>query len=137
MGKPLSQLWAAVGESNLDVAEGLFGSGQWRSAISRSYYSAYASAHAVAIHLDQRVPLRGNWSHGKLPDALQDALKTLRVSDPGWKWVAMSDKQDLTECFNVRVLADYVPNAVFDIKGAEVAIRCARRLNRRRKEILS
>lgn len=127
--------WARLGRENLHVAQRLQENQQWRSCISRAYYSAMASSHAILMQLGQQPPDRGNWSNERLPAMLFAVLKAIDPRDGGWVAAAKSIRLDLGNLWMFRLQADYRPAATINELLADEAVKCARRLARQRERL--
>lgn len=127
--------WADIGRENLRVAELLLRNGSWRSCVSRGYYSAMATAHALLIRLGMTPPERGNWPNPGLDAMLFAVLKSRSPSDGAWIAAAKVHRIELANCWAFRLQADYAPRAVLSERVARESIKGARRLRFRWESI--
>ncbi len=103
----LPQAWLAAAVSGLDAARALRRQHP-RSSASRSYYAAFAAAHAVMTHLRAWHRRRAHFKHGEVPAELRWTL----LHDPALgfnKFTADVYQQQLEDAYAYRVKADYMP----------------------------
>ncbi|MCH7812566.1 MAG: HEPN domain-containing protein [Planctomycetes bacterium] len=86
----------------------LFEGKRWRSALSRAYYAAYAKVVAVLLSSGMTPPARGNPGHRSMPDLI---LNNMRSLDSGSR-ARLSGQ--MATLYNLRLVADYQPDAVVD-----------------------
>ena len=123
--------WAIVGKENLSVAQQLFEHEKWRSCVSRAYYSAMATTHAILIlHCRAMPPERGNWSNQSLPVILFDQLKGMHGRSAKWHTAVKMHRNDLNNCWTNRLLADYRPLSHVTGEAAWESLKVARRLRK-------
>lgn len=120
--------WGEIGHANLRAAQVLFAQELWRSCVSRAYYSAMASSHAILIHLNRTPTELGNWPNPRLPTALSAALGGGNSRDHRVRVVALSHRRELSDCWGYRLQADYSPLADVGGQIATQAVVCARNL---------
>ena len=126
MATAIVNSWSSCASENLRAAQVLLGAGHYRSCISRAYYSACASAHAILLTLGHTPPVQGNWSNPQLPAVLGAAVGRSGPHRRGADAILL--KQDLGESWMLSLLADYRPQAVVDAGMAEDSLLRARRV---------
>lgn len=103
-----SVCWLQLANSNHVAAGLLRQAGQHRSSVSRSYYSVYAAAHAVALHAGMTVDGKfapNNWGHNRMIHVFWQS--TARVGLPVARRNAY--KIYFEDCRDARTKSDYVP----------------------------
>jgi HEPN domain-containing protein len=118
--------WLDLSEENLRTAEHLFKEESRRACISRSYYAAFAAAHAALIYAGYEPPAHGNWPNPRLPAILEDALARREVRPQ--RAVVKQLAEDLRRCWQARLRADYSARATIDQSMARGSVTTARRL---------
>lgn len=110
--------WRKLAWDNAWAARKLIQDGAWRSAVSRSYYALYS---AIVERVERLGPFgggRANPSHDKLP-GLIDQVKNLDGLE------RKQLRKQVKQLFRMRVMADYLPDAVIDKDFAKEALsRC-------------
>jgi uncharacterized protein (UPF0332 family) len=106
-----------------------------RSAISRFYFAAYSAAHATMIASGQPAPDRGNWAHETLATHFRSVLtrgsRAIRLRD------ASVFSSQLSDLYNMRIVADYGAAKSVDRAAAVDARRLAGPLVRLAERILN
>jgi hypothetical protein len=131
MGEIAAKQWAEIGRANLRDAQELFAREAWRSCVSRAYYSAMASSHAILIHLNRTPPELGNWPNPRLAAALSAALGGGNSKDHRVRVIALTHRSEIATCWSYRLQADYSPTARMTDSIARRAVECARNLSAR------
>ena len=123
--------WQQVGRQNLLDAVSMIDRGSIRSAISRAYYSAVASTHAILLVRGYSAPERGNWSNQQLPDTVREAIRAIAPRDSACQTSAKITREELAHTWALRLQADYNPESRLSLEAARDAVKCARRLAQR------
>lgn len=112
--------WLTLANENLHAAGKLRELECWRSCVSRSYYAAFAGAHAALLALGRSQPREtmGTWSHASLGGTLKTDTQAAGLRERE----ANSLKNSLAIAKNLRESADYVPKHTVDKSSAMTAI---------------
>lgn len=112
-----SSTWGSIARDNRTAAKDLMRGRQYRSCISRSYYSLYSEltdrlvAQRVQVHA-----LRENPAHSDLPRLVDNNLKGLNTED------RRRVKKAIELLYKLRVSADYYPGQTIDAGAAVRAL---------------
>lgn len=123
----MPQQWLKCAQDNFNAADSLRAAGFVRSAVSRSYYAAFAAAHAIILAVEPTsIGERGNLRHGAIHAALFHSLRTAR--HPRRVSEVLADR--FQRAYHHRVAADYKPRAVIPSGSLTEAFDAARNLIR-------
>ncbi|MFN0131036.1 MAG: HEPN domain-containing protein [Phycisphaerales bacterium] len=122
MSEPLAaiQAWRSCADSALEAATKLVESHP-RSSVSRSYYAAFAAAHAFLLSKGEtpRAEL-DTWTHESIGSHVGTVLSR---SHP--HYLVASMRSSIDECKRLRVIADYGPLLTLESRDAKQARRLA------------
>jgi uncharacterized protein (UPF0332 family) len=99
--------------------ESLFQDARWRSAVSRSYYAAYAAVSGAWEGLAQYPKGRFGPSHDRLPKLVMTYLTELRFYERARVVKAAR------RLYRQRISADYEPPELVELEEARIAIQDA------------
>lgn len=109
--------WRQVATENFSAALELV-QHHWRSALSRTYYAAYARITAGLERIGVTFPDgQEGPSHKKLPALVENSFT--RAGNPGWRLSVL-----ISELYRLRIMADYRPSTNI----SAVAVRDAARM---------
>ena len=116
--------WLAMAEESARAATLLLDDGLYRSAASRCYYSAYASATALLHQAGEVPPVintvpRDAWTHAHTRRLMQQKLRPLIRSD-GFRNRLVSS---LSRLYKLRLVADYDGRQSVAHAAVEAALR--------------
>jgi hypothetical protein len=111
--------WSEIARENLVVAKLLSQDSRWRSAVSRSYYAAYASVANALNGLAEYPENRFGPSHDTLPSLVMTYLTGIPYQQR--RKVAEAARQ----LYRYRVAADYEPPTTVDASFARLALQNA------------
>ncbi len=89
--------------------------GHYRASVSRSYYAAFAAAHAMLIRTGVSTPrlIEGTWSHRDLPTTFVNDAGVVR------RFGRKSDRQAMLRAirrlYSSRIEADYRPGIAIEV----------------------
>jgi len=124
--------WLTMAANSFEGARVCHEMKNYRSGISRAYYSMYQAATAICLHagLTPR-PDKCNWTHDVTAENFGNAgLKKLL----GKRSIPL--RQDTMRSYAARCDADYNPNARIDAKAGRDAMRFAGTFLRVAKEVI-
>ena len=104
--------WLTLAEENAAAGEQLRSRERLRASTSRYYYAAYQAAHALLFTtpLKSTVPMKGNWDHSPLMNAVKDgAIRHFKFEERA----AEQLRRRLRAAMDARIIADY--GAGFDL----------------------
>jgi hypothetical protein len=119
--------WLEMAEENAKSGDQLLNRERMRAATSRFYYAAFQAAHATLFTtpLKASIPVKGNWDHGPLANALKDGA----VRHLGFNAVASEQlRKRLVGAMHARVVADYGAGATLQQSSIDAAQKAARQL---------
>lgn len=112
---------------NMEAARLLFDQKKWRSAISRAYYAAFASAHAIGLHAGEKPrPPFGTWTHRSLPGVLHQGIR--RIAGEDRRSLRSVLVRHLEQVQRMRGIADYQPMVIVGREEARDSIHQAARI---------
>jgi uncharacterized protein (UPF0332 family) len=131
--RTISQAWLSAAEDSLYAADRLHKDGQFRSSVSRSYYSAYSFPAAALVRQPgvTFVDDREGPQHEPLSDMVAEHLKQTLPRN-----VSKRVRTEIRALYAARLDADYRPRvsvgnaaAMVALKSAAVIATSVRRLN--------
>ncbi|HHN78736.1 MAG TPA: HEPN domain-containing protein [Phycisphaerales bacterium] len=130
--KQLANHWLVVAKTNLDTAAWVKNTGDFRSAASRAYYSAFSATHAVVYALGSHPVLRDRVSlpHGKIPGELRWTLRHHLPHTNGAHRNSDLYKDQIEDAYSTRILADYHPQANIREEQVDDSLDAARSIIR-------
>lgn len=119
----LARNWMHMAENNLTAAAILLQNGNYRSAISRSYYAGYSAMNApvARVRPDRINPDRAP-EHREIRSSLGLEVEDL-IDSTAAAGAKGSLVRGLQACWNFRVQADYRPMSIIDENAARAALR--------------
>jgi uncharacterized protein (UPF0332 family) len=123
--------WTTVATDNYRAASTLADARNWRSAVSRAYFAAYARASAALVEAKVTMPpTREGPSHRGLPSLINRTLG--RLGGGRWRLIGL-----VHGLYNLRVAADYRPSVSVESGDARQALRMMADVFQLTKELLN
>ena len=109
--------WNDLAKDNQTAASKMLRAQRWRSSVSRAYYAAYSAATERLVHHRITMPAgRTNPTHSALPNLIKYNLTSLSYPLRGQMANAVK------KLYNLRLMADYMPEVVVGETEARVAL---------------
>jgi uncharacterized protein (UPF0332 family) len=109
--------WDDLAQDNTLAANETFDKHRWRTCISRAYYAAYSAVTQQLVAQGVTMPKsQQNPHHASLPNLVAHNLNTL--AHP----VRLQLAGAIAKLYNLRIIADYVPQMPVEERDARLAL---------------